>query len=213
MKKIACRRCGTCCIKGGPVLHGPDLALMGQKIIRPDQLVVIRTGEPAYNPGPDAVEPAACEMLKIQGKGSSWECLFYNSAARGCTIHDNRPLECRLLQCRDTTAILAITGQDCLSRQDLIKADDPVMAYIQAFEQCSWPKINTLLLLLSPESIQEAEQLLGLDLRLRQEALSRLHFSLAQEFFYFGRPLFQSWNHAAVQLTLDDNNIPRLKRC
>ena len=50
MKKIECKRCGTCCIKGGPVLHSVDLALITEGVIRPDQLVVIRHGEPAYNP-------------------------------------------------------------------------------------------------------------------------------------------------------------------
>ena len=211
MKKIECRRCGTCCVKGGPVLHGDDLPLVKKNIIRPDQLMVIRAGEPAYNPAADAVEPTSCEMLKIQGKSGGWECLFYDAARKSCSIHNNRPLECRLLQCRDTRALLAVTGQDCLSRQDIIAADDPIIPYLEAFAECSWQKINDLLTTLSSQSIQEAEKIISTDLLLREQAINQLQLTLAQEFFYFGRPMFQSWNHPTVLLTFDNNGMPRLQ--
>lgn len=209
MKKIECRRCGTCCVKGGPVLHTEDLPLLNE-VIRQEQLIVIRKGEPAYNPVTNRVEPASCEMLKIQGKNGSWECLFYDAAQKSCTIHDTRPLECRLLQCRDTAAILAVTGQDCLKRQDLLAVNDPIMPSIQAMAPCSWEKINALLTTLSAESIDEAEKILCADLRVREQAINRLQLTLAQELFYFGRPMFQSWNHPAVQLTFE-NGMPRLR--
>ncbi|MEN8258285.1 MAG: YkgJ family cysteine cluster protein [Thermodesulfobacteriota bacterium] len=209
MKKIECRRCGTCCVKGGPVLHSDDLPLIRNKTIRLDQLVVIRKGEPAYNPATDAVEPASCEMLKLQGKSGSWECLFYDASQKSCTIHDNRPLECQLLQCRDTSAILAVTGKDCLSRQDIIPPDDPALAYLQAFEQCSWEKVHLLLATLNTQSIQETEKILCTDLLLRQQAVDRLQITLAQELFYFGRPMFQAFSHPGVQLTFE-KGMPRL---
>lgn len=197
-------------MKGGPILHGDDLPLVKKNIIRPDQLVVIRKGEPAYNPASDTVEPASCEMLKLQGKTGSWECLFYDAAEKSCSIHDNRPLECRLLQCLDTTAILAVTGQDCLSRQDIINPDDPVISYLESFAECSWEKVNSLLSTLSTGSIQEIEKILCADLLLRDQAITQLQITLAQEFFYFGRPMFQAWNHPALELTIE-SGMPRLR--
>ncbi len=209
MKKIECKRCGTCCVKGGPVLHGDDLPLIKKNIIRPDQLVVIRDGEPAYNPIPDAVEPTSCEMLKIQGQSGGWQCLFYDATQKSCSIHTNRPLECRLLQCQDTAAILAVTGKDCLNRQDIIAQDDPILPHIQAFEQCSWHKVHALLATLGPESIAALEKILHTDLFLREQAITQLQLTLAQELFYFGRPMFQSLNHPGLQLTFADG-MPRL---
>ncbi len=210
MKKIECKQCGTCCIKGGPVLHSDDLPLLTKKVIQPDQLVVIRQGEPAYNPTSDAVEPASCEMLKIQGKAGSWQCLFYDAALKSCTIHDSRPLECRVLQCRDTTAILAVSGQDCLQRQDILADNDPLIPYLQAMTECSWEKINALLITPSTEAIEAAEKILCEDLRLREQAITQLHLTLAQEFFYFGRPMFQAWNHPGVMISLE-KGMPRLR--
>lgn len=173
--------------------------------------MVIRKGEPAYNPASDRVEPAPCEMLKIQGKPGSWECLFYDAAQKSCTIHNTRPLECRLLQCQDTTAVLAVTGKDCLNRLDIITSDDKIAAYIQAFEHYSWEKINSLLTTLSSESIKEAEKILCTDLIIREQAVTQLQLTLAQELFYFGRPMFQSWNHPGVHLFIE-NGMPRLHR-
>ncbi len=192
------------------MLHGEDLALIANGVIRPEQLLVIRAAEPAYNPVSNAVEPASCEMLKIQGKPGSWECLFYDAGPKSCTIHAHRPLECRLLQCQETTAILAVTGQDCLNRQDLIAADDPVRPFLLRFADCSWEKIGALLATLSTESVQQAEKILCADLLLREEAITTLQLSLEQEFFYFGRPMFQAWNHPGVQLTFK-NGMPHLQ--
>jgi Fe-S-cluster containining protein len=211
MKKIACQRCGICCTKGGPVLHREDLPLITGQTIQPHQLVVIRQGEPAYNPATDQVEPAVCEMLKIQGTAGSWQCLFYDAHHRSCTIHAGRPLECRLLHCRDTRAVLAVTGRDCLTRRDLISADDPALAFLQAFEHCSWQRLNDLLASPDPAAIEAAEEILAADLHLRQQAIHRLQLSLAQELFYFGRPLFQAWHHPDIELVLD-HGLPRLRR-
>ncbi len=191
-------------------MHGEDLPLVQNKIIQLEQLLVIREGEPAYNPAMDRVEPAACEMLKIQGKAGSWECLFYDAAQKSCSIHDNRPLECRLLQCQDTSAILVVSGQDCLTRRDLIGGDAPIVPYLEAFATCSWVKVNELQTSLTPESIKEAEKILRTDLILREQAIRELQLSLAQEFFYFGRPMFQSWNDPRVQLSFE-NGMPRLQ--
>jgi hypothetical protein len=150
-------------------------------------------------------------MLKMQGKPGSWACLFYDAAQKSCTIHDTRPLECRLLQCQNTTAVLAVTGFDCLNRLDIIHSDDQAAAYIKAFEQYSWEKLNSLLTTLSMESIKEAEKILCTDLILREQAVTQLQLTLAQELFYFGRPMFQSWNHPGVQLFFE-NGMPRLQR-
>ncbi|PLX50720.1 MAG: YkgJ family cysteine cluster protein [Desulfobulbaceae bacterium] len=209
MPKIECKRCGTCCVKGGPVLHVDDLPLLDKKIIQARQLVVIRQGEPAYQPASDSVEPAACEMLKVQGVAGSWQCLFFEAATKSCTIHVNRPLECRLLQCQDPAPLLAVSGRDCLNRRDIMAQDDPAIPFIEAFTQCSWHTVHSLLEELDATTLLEIEKIIRTDLFLREEAVHSLKLSLAQELFYFGRPMFQAFCHAGVELSFE-RGMPRL---
>ena len=199
MTRLKCKRCGTCCVNGGPVLHQNDLTLLTQGIIRPDHLIVLRQNEPASKPTSNTIKPTECEMLKIQGKPGSWECLFYDASKKGCTIHQNRPLECSLLFCQDPTDLLAVIGKDCLTRFDLIKATDQATPFIKTHSStCQWNSINNLPATPTPEQIKQTLLILITDLDLRQQAINTLQLSLAQELFYFGRPMFQAMNHLGL---------------
>lgn len=176
-------------------------------------LVTIRKGEPAFNPFTGKVEPAAQEMIKIAGKGASWECIFYDAAQSACIIHANRPLECRLLQCWDTGGIEAIYGRDCLSRFDLVTGQDPLTAHIRKHQQqCSYAKALPLMEHLSSPtpakvSMEELTGLMQQDLQLREQAISAFRLSLQQELFYFGRPLFQSLQHPGLRVKMAGSSI------
>lgn len=202
-----CRRCGTCCRKGGPALHTADRQLVMNDILRLGQLVTVRQGEPAFNPITGRVEATPTEFVKVAGKNGNWECIFFDPTAASCTIHDNRPLECRLLFCRNTEAVEAITGRDLLQRRDLIPADHPLAALIigQA-ERCPATKGQSLLAELlaadrKNDALDRFTRLLQQDLDLRAEAVARFHLSLGEELFFFGRPLFQIFHHPRLQVS------------
>lgn len=208
-----CQRCGTCCKNGGPILHRGDLPLLRKGIFSLQNLVTIRKGEPAFNPFTGKVEPASYEMIKIAGKGASWECIFYDAAQSACIIHADRPLECSLLQCWDTRGIAEIYGRECLSRFDLVADQDPIRDHIKRHEQqCSYARTLPFLDQLSSPSPDKAsmEELQGLmrqDLALRDQAVSVFGLSLQQELFYFGRPLFQSLQHPRLRVTMTGASI------
>ena len=86
-----CRRCGTCCKKGGPAFHQADKALIESGEIPSKYLYTIRKGEMAYDNVRRCLEPAGSDIIKIKGKGTSWTCLFFDEAQAACTIYDNRP--------------------------------------------------------------------------------------------------------------------------
>ncbi len=111
-----CRRCGTCCRNGGPALHREDIALLRRGSISHADLITIRIGEPAYSPLVDRVEPSAFELVKVAGTAASWTCRFFSAADNRCLIYENRPLECRLLNCREPEPLLAVIGRDTLVR-------------------------------------------------------------------------------------------------
>jgi len=208
-----CQRCGTCCKNGGPILHHDDMELVRKGIFSLPHLVTIRKGEPAFNPFTGKVEPAAQEMIKIAGKGASWECIFYDADQSACIIHADRPLECRLLQCWDTTQIEAVSGKNCLGRFDLVEEQYPIREHIIRHEQlCSYARALPLLDHLSnpapdKKNMEALTALMQQDLSLRDQAVSACALSLQQELFYFGRPLFQTLQHPRLRVMMAGSSI------
>ncbi len=207
-----CKRCGTCCKKGGPILHREDIALMDNTTLSLENLITIRIGEQAYNPITDTVEPAECELIKIAGKGAQWECLFYENADSSCTIHSSRPLECRELECWNTGKIKAVIGQNCLSRSDLLGSDDPVREYMNLHEEkCSYREIHSLLSDISnnqsQDSIKTLTSLIQTDLLVRSKATALFQLSLQKELFLFGRPLFQAVHYPGLLIRLEGSTV------
>ncbi len=115
-----CRRCGTCCLKGGPVLHQEDGELVRQGRIPLRDLVTICPGEPVHDNVRDRIRPTECDLIKIRPRKGDSRCRFYDAVVRACTIYDQRPLQCRVLKCWDPAALAAIYRRDHLSRKDLL---------------------------------------------------------------------------------------------
>ncbi len=106
-----CRRCGICCLKGGPALHQEDLALLKNATIKRSQLVTLCVGELAFTPQPAAeinsssnpsdslsLQPLSHEVIKIKGKGvpqayphtqNIWTCVFFQSATAEQPLEPN----------------------------------------------------------------------------------------------------------------------------
>ena len=193
----ACGRCGACCRQGGPALHGPDLALIRAGWLAPENLITVRRGELAIQPLAAGPELVIREFLKLAGQGGSWCCMFYDEAAKECRCYDHRPMACGLLDCTDAGPLLAVAGQDLLTRFDCLGPDDPLMPLMREHEHlCPCPDLEAVARDLKEphaarERLAELEAAATRDLRFREQAASRLRLSLGLELFAFGRPLFQ----------------------
>ncbi|MCL1981148.1 MAG: YkgJ family cysteine cluster protein [Proteobacteria bacterium] len=202
----ACRRCGTCCQQGGPALHGPDLALIRDGWLHPDNLITIRQGELALQPLTVEPELVVREFLKLAGQGGSWCCLWYDQAVKGCRCYDHRPMACGLLDCTAPGPLLAVAGVDLLTRFDCLSPDDPLVELMREHEHhCPCPDLEALRRdLREPrigrEHLVEIEDAVGRDLRFREQAAGSLQLSLARELFAFGRPLFQLLLPLGIQI-------------
>jgi len=75
-------RCGTCCRKGGPVLHHEDKKILREGHIGYQHLITLRIGERAYNPVKEMPETIPTELVKIADKGFDRSCLFYDGVIR-----------------------------------------------------------------------------------------------------------------------------------
>jgi Fe-S-cluster containining protein len=192
-----CKRCGTCCKKGGPALHHEDKALIGETLTV-SNLVTIRKDEPAYNPILDKVAPSKSEFIKVSGKEKRWECLFFDATHSSCLIHTEKPIECRLLQCWDTGELAKLVGENYLTRFDIMQENDPMRTFILHHEKlCPYNLINELVdSIKTPgaknnEALSQLSVLVQNDLNLRGKVVKKFNLSLGQELFYFGRPIFQ----------------------
>ncbi len=197
MSEVACRRCGQCCQQGGPALHGPDRELLQSGHLRLDELITVRQGELALQPLGKAPEPVAGEFLKLKGKNGSWCCAFYDEAAVGCSRYGHRPMACGLLDCTDTAPILAIAGQDLLTRFDCIASDDAMLPHVREYETlCPCPDLQTLCNQLAQgelpsDQLAELQAAVIHDLNFRGRIAVEFDLTVDFELFYFGRPLFQ----------------------
>lgn len=190
---VTCRRCGACCRQGGPALHGEDRALIDSGALARRDLVAIRAGEPAFDQRQGRVAPAAREFLKLAGARGSWSCTFYHSD-RGCGIYAHRPLECRLLLCRDTGPLEAVMGRDLLSRRELLAADDQVLLWLARLErEIDYGQVRALLsdpALSAGVVPADLTRLVRADLVIRAGFLASFPARASEELFLLGRPLF-----------------------
>jgi Fe-S-cluster containining protein len=216
MKEVQteCRQCGTCCLQGGPALHTEDLGLVRSGKLPINRLITIRKGELADDPLTGRVHALACELVKINGSGRDWRC-FYYAGGMGCTIYASRPSACRVLKCWDTAAILALVGKDTLTRLDILAAGDSLRPLVEEHERlCPCPDMEMIRDSVLSENLQgldDLQRLVDADLRFRDQVVNKHGLSLAEEIFYFGRPLFQLLQAVGLGITEKAGGI-RLSR-
>ncbi|EPR39984.1 protein of unknown function UPF0153 [Desulfovibrio sp. X2] len=189
MTKKSCTRCGTCCENGGPALHGEDACLMGTVLSFSD-LVTLRAGEPAHDQIADEIRPLEREIVKLAGRDpltGRWACRFHTG--EGCAIYADRPMECRLLDCRDTAALVAAYDVDRLTRLDLLPdKSPPVLLIVQHEESCPAGRALELAKSDDPEDARTLKEMIAYDHALR-DTLAEKGLGRSELLFLLGRPL------------------------
>ena len=138
----SCRRCGTCCQKGGPAFHGQDRRLIDTGAIEARFLFTIRRGEPSFDNIRGTLVPAETDIIKIRGRRNSWCCTFFNDRDNGCDIYADRPMECRLLKCWDPSAITSAYRANRLTRADLLREVTGLWELVDAHQvRCDYAAI------------------------------------------------------------------------
>lgn len=133
-----CRRCGTCCRKGGPALHRQDRDLVECGAIPAAGLYTLRKGELAWDPIRTRLLPLQDEIIKVKSTADTDACRFLVSEENRCEIYAERPQECRILTCWDIRAIEAFYQRDRLTRRELLGNIGHLWDLIQTHEaHCS----------------------------------------------------------------------------
>ncbi len=157
-------------------------------------LFTIRPGETVRDNVRGGLVRAESDIIKIKGRKGTWCCVFLDFREKACRIYEDRPLECRLLNCRAPEALERRYEQDRLCRKDLLFSIEGLWDLVEDHEQrCS---IERLRKQLRSSSGPRAEQARGaVDFMLRYDAhVRRLVVEKGKMDpeivdFLFGRPL------------------------
>ena len=207
-----CKRCGTCCSKGGPSFHQADKALIESGVVPAKCLYTIRKGELAYDNVRRCLAPASSDIIKIKGQGNSWTCLFFDEAQASCTIYEDRPIECRALKCWDTAELEALYTRKRLKRSDLLADIEGLWDLIKDHqERCNYDTILTLVKAVKSKGADDAQQklaeILQFDMEIRKLVVSRGELDADMLDFLFGRPLSQTLRHFGLKKVLKGDKI------
>ncbi len=218
----ACRRCGACCRKSGPALHAQDLHLFkGPGALSLSLVVTLRAGELALNQPKGCLEPLTDEVLKLRDLaeaansdritgGSGWACPLLTQPGNACALYERRPVECRVLSCRDTTALAAMYETGRLSRADLLPAGHGLLA-VMAEHQALAPPARILPLAQAlraggQEALDAQEELTRMaliDRAFRTGLAERAHIGPELHEFFLGREIGALFAAAGLSLRPD----------
>ncbi len=213
MESHVCRRCGTCCRLGGPVLHREDLSLVSplghdrKNGFGLSDLMTLRAGELVRDDVAGTLAPLGEECVKLApaGENGDWTCRFLErdpEAPQGrdavCRIHAGRPAQCRALSCRDTRRIEALYTRNRATREELLRAAKAPAAWLEVpaahEERCSVRHMAELASRIpwgkaSGRETDELFHLLRFDEAFRQLCMERGHIPRKYLWFLLGRPL------------------------
>jgi len=201
----SCRRCGTCCKKGGPSFHIEDKMLIEKGTIPLKYIYTIREGERCYDNIKECFMPASSDIVKIKGRKGSWTCVFFNEKDKGCTIYDDRPMECRVLKCWDTGEIKRIYAKNRLTRKDLISSIEGLWELVEGHqERCSYNMLKFFIDALGKDSRHEALggilDIIEYDKKIRSLTVQKADLDPELTDFLFGYPITETIKIYGIQI-------------
>ena len=193
-----CKRCGTCCTKGGPAFHYADKALIEDGVIQSKHLYTIRKGEWAYNNVRRCLEAVGSDIIKIREKNNSRTCIFFDETQSACAIYENRPSECRALKCWDTRDLEDLYAKKRLTREELISEIEGLWGLIKDHQQrCDYEIIQKLVNAINlhtgdVKARLKLAEIMKFDTEIRKLVVSTAGLEPEMLDFLFGRPLTQT---------------------
>lgn len=193
----ACRRCGTCCEKGGPAFHREDRKLIEKGRIPSKYLYTIRKGELAFDNVQGCLAPAKSDIIKIKGQQGRWTCVFFDAIENACTIYNDRPLECRALKCWNPAELEQLYERNRLSREDLLTRVEGLRELVEDHQKrCDYNKIKMLIQDLDSPGVDKARkqlmEIIKFDAEIRKLVVEKAGVDPGMLDFVFGRPLTET---------------------
>lgn len=192
LKTQSCVRCGTCCTKGGPALHSQDRPLYLNGDLAKSDLLTLRKGERVFDNVREKVIELPQEIVRLRACAGSTACLFFDQASSGCSIYDNRPIECRILKCWAPSKLTAMYETDRIRRLDLISKESALGLLIKEHEKrCGYAEVKPLAAAVQRKShraLQEIAARIEYDRGIRESLTQEVGAGALELDFLFGRP-------------------------
>lgn len=209
-----CVRCGDCCKESSPVLYREDLSLLTDGILDKGNVFTLRKGEIGYSPKEGRTVVLAEEMIKLKEIGGEDQCLFYKEG--GCSIYDNRPLQCRTLECWNPESFEPLSSSKYLDRKNILGEDHPLWEIIAAHEKRSSHEVLTSILEkgqeLDPASEEKALGIIFYDLHVRMFMEEKVGLKREELDFFFGRPVTKTLSACGYCLEGEPGQPTRMVR-
>jgi Fe-S-cluster containining protein len=168
-----------------------------QGFIHTRHLYTLRKGELAKDPVQGGLVCIENDIIKIKGRGTMWACCFFAEDSHICRIYENRPQECRQLECWNTSGLKHMYDRDRLSRRDLLISVEGLWGLIEDHERrCGYGRIRSLLEQMdgsgAPMVRREIEQITQYDGELRKLMVAQGGLEPDMLDFLLGRPLLET---------------------
>jgi Fe-S-cluster containining protein len=212
-----CIQCGTCCRKGSPSLYQEDLPRVLRGVIKRTDLMTLRKGEIGFSNELDELIQISREQVKVREKSRTRECLFFQSESGVCGIYENRPLQCRTLECWNPEDFQRLASGRPLNRLDLFAPHDPVVPVIKAHEdKCDLLNLERELKRAGEQKKDGRDRVmegLGFDRHTREFLGEKYGFKPEHLLFLLGRPLTEVVASLGYKISLDpDGRLKILRR-
>ncbi|RJX32674.1 MAG: YkgJ family cysteine cluster protein [Desulfarculus sp.] len=208
-----CLGCGACCRVSSPTLYQEDLALLGPQGPGREHFYTLRAGEEVHSARLGRRQVLEQELIKLcEAPGGA--CVFLGPG--GCAIYDQRPLQCRWLECWSGRHAGQLSGRPRLTRTQAFAGDHTARALAAEFERkLPAARLAGLLAAAAGGDDQAAEEALAVleqDHGLRAAIGGRYGYGAAELKLLLGRPATAIARAYGLAVELDPDDRPRLRR-
>ena len=123
--------------------------------------------------------------------------MLFNEKDKGCTIYEDRPLECRVLKCWDTGEIKRVYAKNRLTRKDLISSIEGLWELVEGHQgRCSYNMLQLFIDAFRKDNRREAlEGILNIieyDKKIRSLTIQKAGIDPEMTDFLFGCPITET---------------------
>ncbi len=208
-KRTSCVRCGTCCRTNPPTLLKPDMALLVDGSIRPENLLVIRDGERVASQAEKELYEAPFELIMVRGRDGSAVCSFL-SGENVCGIYENRPAQCRAYTCFGPQATVTGLEANRLVRRDVFAGAPVILEFVARHdEKCSYRALGEALMKVAggdESALETVFDMLQYDTEARPFIMEKLGLPKDLLNLVFGRPLTEAIRLFGYQIDREGND-------
>ena len=209
-----CLRCGECCRRGSPVLFEQDRPILSSGVLGPQHLTTIRVGEKAFSNRLQKMVVVKKEQVKVKNAEDGRTCIFLSPGKDACLIYEDRPHQCRVMECWDPSRFDRILTLPPLTRTSILGPDNPLAEIMAEHDKrCSAAAFVELIekFIQGDETVEEqALDMIFFDIHTRDFCAKKFGIGEEQIDFFFGAPLNRTCFALGCVLQTEEGKPPRL---